>query len=348
MLTARQNFLETIRGGKPERFVNQYEYMTLLMDPIVMSVAGLCPPGGTAVTALGVTVAWPEGTPGPFPVHTPDKIVLHDITEWRDVVKFPDPRAIPAEAWAPFEAAAAAVDRNETFAAAFAAPGLFEKLHYLMSMEEGLMALLEEPEECKALVEAMADWEIECAKVTIEHLHPDALFHHDDLGSQRSSFMSPETFDEIFVPAYKRVYSFWKENGVEVIVHHSDSYAANLVPHMIEMGVDVFQGAVIDNDIPKLLKEFGGKISIHGGIDNTKCDLPGWTPELIRKTLEDLVESTGPDYLIPGFIRGGPGSIFPGAYGCLTLEIDKLSEKYFPGFKADSIKREPIPDMFGG
>ena len=30
MLTKRQNFLETIRGGKPDRFVNQYEYFQLI------------------------------------------------------------------------------------------------------------------------------------------------------------------------------------------------------------------------------------------------------------------------------------------------------------------------------
>lgn len=346
MLTPRENFLETIHGGKPERFVNQYEYFKLLIDPITMSVAGMCPKGGSAMTALGVTVAWPEGTPGPFPVHTPDKIVLKDITQWREVVKLPDPRSYPQEAWAPFEEMAKTIDRKETFAACFVAPGLFEKLHYLMSIEEALVALLEEPEECKALVDYLADWEIECAKVQIEHLHPDALFHHDDWGSQRSSFMSPSTFEEIFLPAYKRVYGFWKENGVEVIIHHSDSYAANLVPHMIEMGIDVFQGAVVDNDIPKLLKEYGGKISIHGGMDNTKYDLPDWTPEKIEKGLEELVASCGKDYLIPGFIRGGEGSIFPGAYDCLTNAIDKLSEKYFPGFKADSIKREPVKDMF--
>lgn len=346
MLTPRENFLETIHGGKPDRFVNQYEYFSMMMDPICISANGMPQKNETIVNALGVTINWPEGTPGPFPVHTPDKIVLKDITQWRDVVHLPDPNSYPQEAWAPFEAMAAQIDRTQTFAACFIFPGLFEKLHYLMGMEGALMALLEEPEECKALVDAMADWEIECAKVQIAHLHPDALFHHDDWGSQRSSFMSPDTFEEIFLPAYKRVYGFWKENGVEVIIHHSDSYAANLVPAMIEMGIDVFQGAVVDNDIPKLLREYGGKISIHGGIDNTKCDLAGWTPELIRRHLEELVETCGPKYLIPGFIRGGPGSIFPGAYDCLTEEIDKLSEKYFPGFRADSIQRVPTPDMF--
>ena len=30
MLTKRQNFLETIRGGNPDRFVNQYEFLEML------------------------------------------------------------------------------------------------------------------------------------------------------------------------------------------------------------------------------------------------------------------------------------------------------------------------------
>jgi hypothetical protein len=36
MLTKKQNFLETIRGGNPNRFVNQYEFITVTwdMDPI--------------------------------------------------------------------------------------------------------------------------------------------------------------------------------------------------------------------------------------------------------------------------------------------------------------------------
>jgi hypothetical protein len=33
MLTIRQNFLETIKGGNPDRFVDQYEYVELLFDP---------------------------------------------------------------------------------------------------------------------------------------------------------------------------------------------------------------------------------------------------------------------------------------------------------------------------
>ena len=43
MLTKRENLLETIRGGTPERFVNQYEYMALVADPVFLGALGNCP-----------------------------------------------------------------------------------------------------------------------------------------------------------------------------------------------------------------------------------------------------------------------------------------------------------------
>ena len=34
MLTKRQNLMETIRGGNPDRFVNQYEAYNLIHNPL--------------------------------------------------------------------------------------------------------------------------------------------------------------------------------------------------------------------------------------------------------------------------------------------------------------------------
>ena len=39
--------------------------------------------------AWGVTMVWPEGTPGGFPIHDEEHIVCKDITHWRDYVKAP-------------------------------------------------------------------------------------------------------------------------------------------------------------------------------------------------------------------------------------------------------------------
>lgn len=329
MLTIRQNLLETIRGGSPDRFVNQYEYLDLVFDPITMNCAGGCQPGETKQTDWGFWVTFPGGTPGPFPVHTGDKILIKDVTRWREVLKAPDPMAYPQPMWDFFAGLTPPPDRNERFTACTIYTGIFEKLHYMMSMDTALVNLIVEPEAMHELIDFLTDWEIECAKVQIEHIHPDALFHHDDFGSQTKSFMSPEMFEEFFVPAYKRIYSFWKANGVQIIVHHSDSYAANLVPGMIEMGVDIFQGAVSENNIPELLRKYGGQISIHGGLDNGKFDTADWSAEKIRAALVDLIESCGTKYLIPGFTQGGPGSIYPGAYEAAAAAIEVLSKIYF-------------------
>ena len=50
MLTKRQNFLETIKGGNPDRFVNQYEFLVMArgLDPISRQNPAVLPDGSPA------------------------------------------------------------------------------------------------------------------------------------------------------------------------------------------------------------------------------------------------------------------------------------------------------------
>ena len=328
MLTKKQNLWETIRGGKPDRFVNQYEYIAQVFDPVILNALGNCPKGGSCINGWGVTIQYPNYVPGPFPDTSPEKVVVKDVASWRDYVKAP-PTKLPEEAWAPFIAQAEAVDRNEVFLAPFVAPGIFEKLHYLIGMEEAMMAFYEEPEAMAELIDFLADWEIEHAKEYIRHIHPDALFHHDDWGSQKSTFLSPSMFEEFIVPAYKKIYGFWKDNGIELIVHHSDSYAATLVPYMIDMGIDIWQGVMTSNNIPALIKEYGPQISFMGGIDSAAIDFPGWTREKVRAEVRRCCDECGKLYFIPGASQGLAMSTFPGVYDATTEEIDAYSREVF-------------------
>ena len=70
MLTKRQNLLETVRGGKPDRYVNQYEALAMLMNnPYTVNNPAPEYGKGPMKNAWGVTNVWPEGTPGGFPIH---------------------------------------------------------------------------------------------------------------------------------------------------------------------------------------------------------------------------------------------------------------------------------------
>ncbi|MFC1494700.1 uroporphyrinogen decarboxylase family protein [Thermodesulfobacteriota bacterium] len=329
MLTKRQNFMETIKGGNPDRFVKQYEPFEFIWGNPVSTAFPFPEPGGPEViNGWGVTIRFQENTPGPFPVHDDEHKVVKDITRWKETVQAPN-LDYPREAWDQFKPAAEAIDRNESFATAMVAPGVFEQLHYLMGMDDCLINFLMEPESMKELISYITEYELGYAKLLCENFHPDALLHHDDWGSHRSSFMSPQMFDEFIVPSYKKIYGFYKANGVEIIVHHSDSYAANLVPHMIDMGIDVFQGCVTTNNVPELVKEYGGQISFMGDIDNGVVDCADWTPELVAREVRRACENNGKHYFIPCLAAGGPGSTFPGVYEAVSDEIGKMSQEFF-------------------
>ncbi|MBN2040405.1 MAG: uroporphyrinogen decarboxylase [Spirochaetes bacterium] len=338
MLTKRQNLLETIKGGKPDRFVNQYEafqcapevpmFNMLYFDPYTMSNPIPMPGTPDVVNSWGVTISWPANVPGMFPVHDEAHKVVKDIAEWQKYVKAPN-LDFPQAEWDKYKPMAEGVDRNEVYATYVVAPGVFEQLHYLMGMDDCLLAFYEEPDALKELIEFIANWEVEYAKLIVKNYKPNALFHHDDWGSYKSSFISPEMFKEFIVPAYKKIYGFWKDNGVELIIHHSDSYAANLVPSMIDVGIDIWQGCSTTNNVPDLVKKYGEKISFMGDIDSGVVDKEDWTPELVEKEVRRACETNGKLYFIPNTTQGGPMSTFPGLYEAVTEAIDKMSKEMF-------------------
>lgn len=326
MLTKKQNLLETIKGGSPDRFVNQYEFME-----VVIPIPGFnhpMGPGETVKNDWGITFTWPEGQIGSFPIHDDEHKVLKDITEWKKVVK-PPVLDSSDEAWAAAVEIASSVNRDEQFVAPFQAPGLFEQTHHMMGMEDALMALYEEPEHMHDFIDMLADAELERAEMIIDRLKPDALFHHDDWGGQISTFISPAMFEEFFLAPYKKIYKFWRDNGVELLIHHSDSYAATLVPYMIEMGIDIWQGVMTTNDIPTLIEQYGGQITFMGGLDSGEIDFPKWTPEICAEHVERACKTYGKKYFIPNLTQGLGFSSFPGVYEEVSTLIDKMSKEMF-------------------
>jgi len=330
MLSVRQNLLETIHGGKPDRFVNQYEFMQwlLMFDPISRNSPPFPPYGGRMQNGWGVWLDWPKGLPGTFPMHDDAHRVIKDITKWKDVVKTPR-TDYPESDWEDLKKAAAAVDRKEYFATAVYITGVFEMLHYLMGINDCLLNFYEEPEAMHELVDYITEYELKVADEICKHGHPDALFHHDDWGSAQSTFISPAMFDEFFLEPYKKIYGFYKKNGVEIIVHHSDSYAATLVPEMIEMGVDIFQGCISSNNVPELVKKYGKKISFMGDLDNSLLDKADWTRALVKKEVERACRTNGKHYFIPCLVQGCPGAANKGLYTAVTKEIDRMSGEMF-------------------
>lgn len=136
-------------------------------------------------------------------------------------------------------------------------------------------------------------------------------------------------FADYFIEPYKEIYGYYRDHGCELVIHHSDCYAANLVPYMIEMGVDIWQGCMRANSVPELIRKYGGQISFMGNIDNKDVDFEGLTEDDYKKVAVKAMESCGNKYFIPCIAQGIPSSIIPGAYMGLCSAIDEYNSEKF-------------------
>lgn len=331
MLSIKDNLRETIHGGTPDRFVNQFEYFQIVREPILDQMLQGLQPGKRTQTLWGVTMDWPLGQPGPIPNTSGDLKVIKDITRWKDqIFSISRPRTtFTDEEWAPALAEAEKVRQSGKFVAVSLSSGIFEKLHNLTGMQETLENFYLEPEATHELIDYLTEFELAGAEEVCRHMRPEVVFHPDDFGSTTSTFFSPDMFREFLLPAYKKVYGYWKSQGVELIVHHSDCFAATLVPHMIEMGVDIWQGPIQENNIPALLERYGGQISYMGGINNSRIDTERYSQEEADAYVLELCRACGTHNFIPCLTQGGPKSVYPGVYDGVSESIRRASAALF-------------------
>lgn len=325
MLSIKENLLETMKkGGHPDRYVNGWEFVHLLIPSGYYMGDYPHAPGMQGYDQFGVLWSFPEGQMGPFPVHDEAHRVLKDITKWREVVHKPH---IPDDPgfWGMLKGIAAQADPENQFICPLQTQGIFERLHALMGIEDTMCNFYEEPEEMHALIDFLAEIELDFAKVMVEKLGITGVVHHDDWGSVDSTFMSPAMFEEFILPAYKKIYGYYKEHNV-LIIHHNDGFSATLVPAMIEMGIDIWQGVMPSNNIPELIEKYEGQITFMGEIETRDVDMPDWTQEAVRAEVERVLTKCPPHSFIPALTAGVPMSHFPGVDAAVAEEIARWNE----------------------
>ena len=328
MATAKEIFLETLKpDGKPERQLVQYEALAVqIPDPVFLYVGGGSRPGVTVKNRWGVTILFPEGDPGPTPLITPETKVCPDITRWREYVHAPDIEAACAEGWEPFIGMGRAAAGEDKLLTAFWPTGLFEQCHFLMGFEDTLANFYEHPREMHELIDYITEYRLKYAKLLIDKMHPDAILSHDDWGAKEALFMSPEMWRDFFKEPYRKIYQYIRSRGV-IAIHHADSYLAPIVEDMAEIGIQVWQGVLPENNIPELQKRLKGSMVLMGGI-GAAIDRPDSTEEEIRAYVRNALEAYCPGgHFIPSITYGGPGTVFPHVNPIINEEIEAYNKR---------------------
>ncbi len=125
----------------------------------------------------------------------------------------------------------------------------------------------------------------------------------DDLGTQEALQISPAMYRKIFKPRHEKLFRYAKEHSNAAVFLHSCGAIYDVIPDLIEIGVDVLNPVQISSpnmQPEKLKKEFGDKLTFWGGGCDTQSVLPYASIEKIKQHVAENIRI---------FSRGG-GFVF--------------------------------------
>jgi uroporphyrinogen decarboxylase len=120
----------------------------------------------------------------------------------------------------------------------------------------------------------------------------------DDLGDQRSTLIAPDQYRRLIKPRHKKLFSAIKSAfpGVSILLH-SDGAIRELIPDLIEIGVDGLnpvQYTLPGMNAAELKKAYGKDLAFWGGAIDTQTVLPNGNPESIRDTVRRNMDILSP------------------------------------------------------
>jgi uroporphyrinogen-III decarboxylase len=199
--------------------------------------------------------------------------------------------------WPAFRARVAAT--GEAVQVGFFPYGVFGTPRDLMGAEELLISFYTDPDLVRDMMNRLASvwiavYERVAAEVRIDHIHI-----WEDMSGRQGSLISPAMTREFMMPCYDRVADFARRAGVRVISVDTDGDCGELVPLMMEHGVNLFLPFEVQagNDILAYRRRYP-TLGIMGGLD--KRALAG-TREDVDREVRKAREMVKYGRYIPGF-----------------------------------------------
>lgn len=119
-----------------------------------------------------------------------------------------------------------------------------------------------------------------------------------DMGTQRSTLTSAETFERLSAPFIEKFIGFVHQNSDWKVFLHSCGSVINFLPRLVACGLDVLnpvQVAADGMDPAELKREFGADLIFWGGGCDTQRVLGAGTPDEVAANVRELVRAFKPD-----------------------------------------------------
>lgn len=167
---------------------------------------------------------------------------------------------------------------------------LFERMHFLRGYENVLIDLMQGRKELEILADGILSYNLKLIEEWSK-LNVDGIAFGDDWGTQNQLMINPKLWREFFKPKYKMMFDL-AHGGGKHVHFHSDGYIMEIIPDLIEIGVDVLnpQHSVMNlNDLKKIV---GGKSCIRSDVDCQYILLYG-TEQEVKNHVKGIITAFG-------------------------------------------------------
>ena len=167
---------------------------------------------------------------------------------------------------------------------------MYLRLADLRGFEELMLDFAEEPPELQMLIDTVLEYNLKNLEVRLQS-HSGKLIHFgDDLGMQNSLPMSPEKWRKYLKPCFDRLYGRCHEEGHSVYMH-TDGHIAEIIPDLVECGVNVVNVQIRANGLEKIAEVCKGKVCVDLDLDRQL--FPFCTPAEIDDHVREAVQILG-------------------------------------------------------
>lgn len=219
-----------------------------------------------------------------------------------DSYPWPDPHA-------PGRTAGLEEDAQELWETGLALMGRFggpilEIGAYLRGFQQWLMDLVLYPQFSRDLLERITDIQIVLDRIGIETAGEYLTIFKlsgEDLGMQDRPLFSQKVWKEVLFPPLERRWLAAHQALDEFAPHvkmmlHSDGAIRSFLPDIIACEIDIIdpvQGVCEGMELAGLKRDFGDRLSFHGGLD-TQIILPFKSANEVRQEAEHVIRTLGP------------------------------------------------------
>ncbi len=219
-----------------------------------------------------------------------------------DIAGFPWPDADEPSRYATLRAQSDTITQNGSYGVTLhgMTSGMLEMYLRLRGFENGLMELVADPDTAEAVLDHVVDIKIAYWQRALALLGGavDVAVEADDLGTQNSLLLSPDSYRELVKPRHTRLFAAIHRAapGVKTFLHTCGA-VRQLIPDLIESGVDILnpvQFSAEGMDATALKRDFGRDLVFWGGGVDTQQVLPHGTPGEVREQVRRQIETLAP------------------------------------------------------